>query len=198
MTDTIQKAVLMPSPILSDSGDIPCLIDFLVYARTHSGGDVQGIAFATNGTWPVLGFDKDSPTEETTLSVTPIDGRDFDPTKAFELRLWVPVELPDEPAEGDVAAHEFRWVNGVGARELTLRSVSPDSPAGSESGLSTDEAFSPIGYAHRIAYMQHDPRRGPLEEEAKPKAMSAIEYITEEPAYGNMAVTDQLFTGKWN
>ena len=27
--------------------------------------------------------------------------------------------------------------------------------------------------------------------------MRAIEYITEETTYGNMAVTDQLFTGEW-
>ena len=52
--------------------------------------------------------------------------------------------------------------------------------------------------AHRVTYMQHDPRRGSLAKDATPEPMSAIEFITEEPEYGNMAVTDQLFTGEWS
>ena len=112
MTDKNQKAILAHSPILSDSGDLPCLDIFLVYARKHPGEDVQGLAFATNGTWTVLGFDKGSSVKAPKLSVAPIDGREFDPTKIFELRLWVPVKLHDEPAEGDVLAHEYRCMRG--------------------------------------------------------------------------------------
>ena len=164
------------------SSELPAIL-----ARMFGDCNVAGIAWATNGTGRILKIG------DATLVASPPEG--FDLSRVYEARVW---EVITDGVANDRLAHEFRWVNGVGSRELTLRSVSPVSPAGSESGLSTDEAFSPIGYAHRIAYMQHDPRRGPLEEEAKPKAMSAIEYITEEPAYGNMTVTDQLFTGKWN
>lgn len=117
----------------------------------------------------------------------------FDLSRVYEARVW---EVMTDKVADDRLAHEFRWVNGVGSRELTLLSVSPDSPARSESRVSTDEGSSPIGYAHRITYMQHDPHRGPLEEEAKPSMVHAIEFITEESTYGNLAVTDQLFTGK--
>lgn len=206
MTDTIQKAVLTPSVIQSDSGDIPCLIDFLAYARTHSGEDVQGLAFATNGTWPVLGFDKDSPTEESALSVAPIDGQDFDPTKVFELRLWVPVKLPGEPAEGAVLAREYRWLNGVGAVELGVSAGTGSSqPSGSkESGVT--------GWVHALQYLQHVPssRRtanhgtDSTDNESNQSGggtttsrMAALEFIQEEDKYGNTVVVDQLFTGEW-
>lgn len=147
---------------------------------------VAGIAWATNGTWRVLKIDN------ATLVVSPPEG--FDLSRVYEARVW---EVITDDVAADRLAHEFRWVNGVGSRELTLLSVTPDSPAGSESGVSADEAFSPIGYAHRITYMQHDPRRSPLEEDAKPPMMHAIEFITEESTYGNTTVTDQLFTGEW-
>ena len=152
MTDKNQKAILAHSPLFSDSGDTPCLGVFLVYARKHAGGDVQGLAFATNGTWPVLGFDKGSPIEAPKLSVSLIDGRNFDQTKVFELRLWVPVKLPDEPAEGNVLAHEYRWVNGVGAIELTLTvSTAEASSEGSESGKPCVS-----GWANKVSYLQHE------------------------------------------
>ena len=134
MTDKIQKSMLTHSSIPSVSGDTPRLDVFLAYARTHSGEDVQGLAFATNGTWPVLGFDKGSPAEILKLSVTPIDGRYFDPTKVFELRLWVPVTLPNEPAEGNVLAREYRWINGVGAVELR---VTAGTDSSEETGSAT-------------------------------------------------------------
>lgn len=207
MTDTIQKAVLTPSVIQSDSGDIPCLIDFLAYARTHSGEDVQGLAFATNGTWPVLGFDKDSPTEEPTLSVAPIDGRDFDPTKVFELRLWVPVLQRYEPTDDEDLAHEFRWVNGVGAVELRVTAGTGSSQTNRSKG-SGDR-----GWVHAVQYLEHVPSRRST---ANPGAdstnnqsnqsgggtttshMTALEFIQEEDKYGNTVVVDQLFTGRWN
>ena len=207
MTDKNQKAMLTHSSIPSASGDTPRLDVFLAYARTHSGEDVQGLAFATNGTWTVLGFDKGSSDEKPKLSVTPIDGREFDPTKLFELRLWVPVKLPDEPAEGDVLAREFRWVNGVGAVELTLTSGTAE--ASSEGA----ESARVGGWFHKVSYLQHKSTATRKEESAPDTStgqtkqskqdtatndMSALEFIQEEDKYGNTVVVEQLFTGKWS
>ena len=207
MTDKNQQAILAHSPILSDSGDTPRLDVFLTYARKHSSEDVQGLAFATNGTWTVLGFDKVSSTEAPKLTVAPIDGREFDPTKVFELRLWVPVKLHDEPTEGDVLAHEYRWANGVGAVELTLTSGRPKAPSeGTES--------APVGgWFHKVNYLQHKSAATSKEESAPDTGtrqtkqgkqdpptndMSALEFIQEEDKYGNTVVVEQLFTGKWS
>ena len=207
MTDTIQKAVLMHSPILSDSDDTPCLDGFLAYARRHSDEDVQGLAFAANGTWTVLGFGRRSSAEAPKLLAAPIDGREFDPTKIFELRLWVPVKLPDEPAEGQVLSHEFRWANGVGAVELTLTAARPK--ASSEE----TEPSSVGGWFHKVSYLQHKSAATSKEESAPDSStgqtkqgkqdiatndMSAVEFIQEEDKYGNTVVVDQLFTGRWN
>ena len=206
MTDKNQQAILAHSPILSDSGDTPRLDVFLAYARNHSSEDVQGLAFATNGTWTVLGFDKVSSTEAPKLTVTPIDGREFDPTKVFELRMWVPVKLPDEPTEGDKLAHEYRWANGVGAVELTLTSGRPKAPSeGTES--------APVGgWFNKVSYLQHKSAATSKEESAPDTGtrqtkqgkqdpttndMSALEFIQEEDKYGNTVVVDQLFTGRW-
>ena len=206
MTDKNQKATLTRSPILSGPGDTPRLDVFLAHTRTNSGGDVQGLAFATNGTWPVLGFDKGSPAEAPKLSVTPIDGRVFDQTKVFEVRLWVPAELPDEPAEGQVLSHEFRWANGVGAVELTLTAARPK--ASSEE----TEPSSVGGWFHKVSYLQHKSAATSKEESAPDSStgqtkqgkqdiatndMSAVEFIQEEDKYGNTVVVDQLFTGEW-
>ena len=207
MTDKNQKAMLTRSSIPPVSGDTPCLDAFLVYVRTHLGGDVQGLAFATNGTWPVLGFDRGSSAEMPKLSVTPIDGRDSDPTKIFELRLWVPVKLPDETAENDILAHEFRWVNGVGAVELTL---TVDTAKASSEGT---ESARVGGWFHKVSYLQHKSAATSKEESAPDTStgqtkqgkqdpttndMSALEFIREEDMYGNTVVADQLFTGKWS
>ena len=207
MTDKNQKAMLTHSPILLDSGNAPCLDAFLAYVHTHSGADVQGLAFATNGTWTVLGFDKGSSDEKPKLSVTLIDGQEFDPTKLFELRLWVPVKLPDEPAEGDVLAHEYRWVNGVGAVELTLTSGRPKTSS------EVTESVSVSGWFHKVSYLQHkstatrkeestpDTSTGQTKRSKQDTAtndMSALEFIQEEDKYGNTVVVEQLFTGKWS
>lgn len=207
MTDKNQKAMLTRSSIRPVSGDTPCLDVFLTYAQTHSGGDVQGLAFATNGTWTVLGFDKVSATEAPKLSVAPIDGRDFDPTKVFELRLWVPVKLPDEPAEGQVLAREYRWVNDVGAVELTLT-------VGTAEASSEGTEPAPVGgWFHKVSYLQHKSVATSKEESAPDTGtrqtkqgkqdsptndMSALEFIQEEDNYGNTVVVDQLFTGRWS
>lgn len=207
MTDKTRKAMLAHSPILLDSGNAPCLDDFLAYVHTHSGEDVQGLAFATSGTWPVLGCDKCSSAETPKLSVTPIDGRHFEPTKVYELRLWIPVTLPDEPAEGDVLAREYRWVNGVGAVELGVSAGTGSSqPSGSkESGVT--------GWVHAVQYLEHvpssrstaNPGTDPTDNESNQTGggngvshITALEFIQAEDKYGNTVVVDQLFTGKWN
>ena len=207
MTDKVQKAMLTHASIPPVSGDTPRLDVFRCYVHTHLGEDVQGLAFATNGTWPVLGFDKGSPIEAAKLSVAPIDGREFDPTKLFELRLWVPVKLPDEPAEGDVLAHECRWVNGVGAVELTLTSGRPKTSS------EVTESVSVSGWFHKVSYLQHkstatrkeestpDTSTGQTKRSKQDTAtndMSALEFIQEEDKYGNTVVVEQLFTGKWS
>ena len=206
MTDKNQKAMLTHSSIPPVSGDTPCLDVFLCYVHTHLGEDVQGLAFATNGTWTVLGFDKGSSDEKPKLSVTPIGGREFDPTKLFELRLWVPVKLPDEPAEGDILAHECRWVNGVGAVELTLTSGRPKTSS------EVTESVSVSGWFHKVSYLQHKSAATSKEESAPDTStgqtkqskqdtatndMSALEFIQEEDKYGNTVVVDQLFAGRW-
>ena len=206
MTDKNQKAMLTRSSIPPVSGDTPRLDVFLSYVHTHLGEGVQGLAFATNGTWTVLGFDKGSSDAKPKLSVTPIDGREFDATKVFELRLWVPVKLPDEPAEGDVLAHEYRWVNGVGAVELTLTSGRPKA-----SSEVTESVFV-SGWFHKVSYLQHKSAATSKEESAPDTStrqtqqekqdtatneMSAVEFIQEEDKYGNTVVVDQLFTGEW-
>ena len=206
MTDETQKAMLAHSPILLDSGNAPWLDDFLEYVHTHSGEDVQGLAFATNGTWPVLGFNKRSSTKTLKLSVPPIDGRNFDPMKVFELRIWVPVKLPNDPAEGAVLAHEYRWVNDVGAIELRVTTGTSSSQSSGNQG-SNDR-----GWVHAVQYLQHVPSNrstanpGADSTDNQPNQsgggngvsyMTALEFIQEEDKYGNTVVVDQLFTGEW-
>lgn len=143
---------------------------------------IAGIAWATNGTWRILKIG------DATLEVSPPEG--FDLSRVYEARVW---EVVTDEVKGIPLAHEFRWVNGLGACEITLRRVQEEA----ECEANADKASSPTGRANRVTYMQHDPRRGPLTEGAKPTTMRAIEYITEETTYGNMAVTDQLLTGEW-
>mgnify|MGYP000891689424 CR=1 FL=1 len=207
MTDKNQKAMLTHSSIPPVSGGTPRLDVFLCYVHTHLGEDVQGLAFATNGTWTVLGFDKGSSAEKPKLSVTPFDGREFDPTKLFELRLWVPVKLPDEPPEGTVLAHEYRWVNGVGAVELRVTASTDSSQSRGSKGAGGR------GWVHAVQYLQHVPSTrsttkpipaSPENESNQSDGgkgvshMTTLEFIQEEDKYGNTVVVDQLFTGEWN
>ena len=207
MTDKNQQAMLTHSSIPPVSGDTPRLDVFLCYVHTHLGEDVQGLAFATNGTWSVLGFDKGSSAEKLKLSVTPINGRKFDQTKVFELHLWVPVALPNEPSEGDILAHEFRWANGVGAVELTLTS------GRLKTSSEVTESVAVSGWFHKVSYLQHKSAATSKEESAPDTStgqtkqgkqdpttneMSALEFIQEEDKYGNTVVVDQLFTGRWS
>ena len=206
MSEFCKSATLTRTQSPSTPDKTPSLSEFLAHAHGETGARVQGLAFATNGTGTVLGFDKGSSVEKPKLSVTPINGREFDPTKLFELRLWVPVKLPAEPAEGDVLAHEYRWVNGVGAVELTLTSGRPKTSS------EVTESVSVSGWFHKVSYLQHKSTATRKEESAPDTStgqtkqskqdtatndMSALEFIQEEDKYGNTVVVDQLFTGRW-
>lgn len=158
-----------------------------VLKRVFGDATVAGIAWATNGTWPVLKIG------DATLEVSSPNG--FDLSRVYEARVWQ--VIPDGEASTTLA-HEFRWVNGLGACELTLTGRPAEAADRAVGEASEGGSFSPNGMAHRVTYMQHDPRRGSLAKDATPEPMSAIEFITEEPEYGNMAVTDQLFTGEWS
>ena len=207
MSEFCKSATLTCTQIPSALDKRSSLSKFLAHVHGETGASVQGLAFATNGTWTVLGFDKGSSDEKPKLSVTPIDGREFDPTKLFELRLWVPVKLPDEPAEGDVLAHEYRWVNGVGAVELTLTSGRPKTSS------EVTESVSVSGWFHKVSYLQHkstatrkeestpDTSTGQTKRSKQDTAtndMSALEFIQEEDKYGNTVVVEQLIKGKWS
>ncbi len=206
MSKLCKEATLTRTQIQSGPAKTHSLCEFLTHVHRETGATLQGLAFATNGTWPVLGFDKCSPAETPKLSVTPIDGRYFDPTKVYELRLWIPVTLPDEPAEGDVLAREYRWVNGVGAVELGVSAGTGSSqPSGSKG--SGDR-----GWVHAVQYLEHVPssrstaKHVPASPDKKSDQsgggtttshMTALEFIQEEDKYGNTVVVDQLFTGEW-
>ncbi len=206
MSEFCKSATLTCTQIPSALDKRSSLSKFLAHVHGETGASVQGLAFATNGTWPVLGFDKHSSAKTPKLSVTPIDGRDFDPTKVFELRLWIPVELPDEPAEGDALAREYRWVNGVGAVELR---VTADTDSSQTSG---SKGSGDRGWVHAVQYLEHiPPSRGTAKSiPTSPDKdsdqsgggtgvshMTALEFIQEEDKYGNAVVVDQLFTGEW-
>lgn len=207
MTDKNQKAMLTHSSIPPVSGDTPRLDVFLCYVHTHLGEDVQGLAFATNGTWPVLGFDKRSSVETPKLCVRPIEGRDFDKDKVFELRLWGPTLQTQNPADGDVLAHEFRWLNSMGAVELRVA-------AGTDSSrTSGSKGSGGRGWVHAVQYLKHVPSSrstanlgtDSTDNESNQSGggngvshMTALEFIQEEENYGNTVVVDQLFTGEWS
>lgn len=206
MSEFCKSATLTRTQSPSTPDKTPSLSEFLTHVHRETRSGVQGLAFATNGTWPVWGFDKCSSAETPKLSNTPIDGRHFDPTKIFELRLWIPVTLPDKPAEGDVLAHEYRWVNGVDAVELRVTAGTDSSQPSGNQG-SADR-----GWVHAVQYLQHVP---PNRTTANPGAdstdkesnqsgggtgasrMTALEFIQQEDKYGNTVVVDQLFTGEW-
>ena len=206
MSEFCKSATLTRTQSPSTPDKTPSLSEFLTHVHRETRSGVQGLAFATNGTWPVWGFDKCSSAETPKLSVTPINGREFDPTKLFELRLWVPVKLPAEPAKGDVLAHEYRWVNGVGAVALTLTAGTDSSQSSGRKG-SGDR-----GWVHAVQYLQHvtssrsttKPTTDSLDNESDQSGegtttghMTTLEFIQEEDKYGNTVVVDQLFTGEW-
>lgn len=150
--------------------------------------EFAGIVWTTNGT----------------QRVPDVKSASFDDSRTYEIRLW---QVIDSDSADSTLAHEFRWVNGVGAVELTL--TADTSEAASEG----TESASVSGWAHKVSYLQHassgsgdtdsasEPTYGQTEQDeqqAATKPMTAVEFIREEDKYGNTVVVDQLFTGRWN
>ena len=185
MNEQVQTATLTCTPIQPVSGGALSLGDFLTHVCPSWSGDLQGLAFATNGTWPVLGVVNEGSSEAPRVDVKPITGRMFEPDKVFELRLWVPVAHTDGPEDGALFAREFRWVNGVGAVDLTLKA-----------GTECNGITSVSGWVHNMSYLKHMPANSDTGR-VDNSQMMAVEFIQEDKQYGNMAVTDQLFTGEW-
>ncbi len=156
------------------AAELPTLL-----ARIFEDGKIAGIMWATNGTRSVNGLNPASPGQGATLKVSSPDG--FDISQVYEARIWRVIN-----DNGDATlAHEFRWVNGMDAVELTLRAY-------------TEEPGAPTRWANYVAYEQHvSSGEGPQPNHNRTSQITAIEYIEEDSMYGNMVVVDQLFTGKW-
>lgn len=166
------------------AAELPTLL-----ARVFEDGEIAGIVWATNGT----------------RQVADVKSARFDDSGTYEIRLW---QVIDDANTDSTLAHEFRWVNGVGAVELTLTaSTAEASSEGSESGKPCVS-----GWAHKVSYLQHvssgsgdadsasEPTPGRTEQDERhvaTKPMTAVEFIQEEDKYGNTVVVDQLFTGEW-
>ena len=54
MSKLCKKATLTRTQIPPNSGKKPSLSDFLTHVHRETSSSVQGLAFATNGTWTVL------------------------------------------------------------------------------------------------------------------------------------------------
>ena len=67
-----------------------------------------GIVWTTNGTH----------------RVPDVKSTSFDDSRTYEIRFW---RVIDSDNTDSTLAHEFRWVNGVGAVELTLTRDAPDA-----------------------------------------------------------------------
>ena len=146
-----------------------------------------GIVWATNGT----------------RQGSDVKSASFDDSRTYEIRFW---RVIDSDNAVSTLAHEFRWVNGMGAVELTLTRDTPD--AASEAS----ESKPVSGWFHKVSYLQHESaadsdadssseapsaQTGKSKENATTKQMTAVEFIREEDKYGNTVVADQLFTGEW-
>ena len=180
------------------AAELPTLL-----ARVFEDGEIAGIAWATNGTRSVNGLNPASPGQGATLKVSSPDS--FDISQVYEARIWRVINNNGDDA---TLAHELRWVNGVGAVELTLTAnTTKASSEGSESGMPCVS-----GWAHKVSYVQHEssgsgdtdsvsePTSGRTEQDGQhvtTKPMTAVEFIQEEDKYGNTVVVDQLFTGEW-
>lgn len=150
--------------------------------------EFAGIVWTTNGT----------------RRVPDVKSASFDDSRTYEIRLW---QVIDSDSADSTLAHEFRWVNGVGAVELTLTK-------GTANAASEGSEPKPVsGWFHKVSYLQHESaadsdadstseapsaQTGKSKENATTKQMTAVELIHEEDKYGNTVVVDQLFTGEWN
>ena len=181
------------------AAELPTLL-----ARVFEDGEIAGIAWATNGTRSVNGLNPASPGQGATLQVSSPDG--FDISRVYEARIW---RIINDNGDDATQAHEFRWVNGVAAVELTL--TANPAEASSEGPESGKRCVS--GWAHKVSYLQHEssgsgdtdsgskPTSGQTEQneqDATTKQMTAVEFIREEDKYGNTVVLDQLCTRRWS
>ena len=148
--------------------------------------EFAGIVWATDGT----------------RRVPDVKSANFDDSRTYEIRIW---QVIGSNNADSTLAHEFRWVNGVGAIELTLTK-------GTANAASEDPEPKPIsGWFHKVGYLQHQSaegsdadsssdasaQTGESKENATTKQMTAVEFIQQEDKYGNTVVVDQLFTGGW-
>ena len=180
------------------AAELPALL-----ARVFTDGKIVGIVWATDGTRSVNGLNPASPGQGETLKVSSPDG--FDISQVYEAHIWRVINNNGDDA---TLAHELRWVNGVGAVELTLTAnTAKASSEGSELGKPYVS-----GWANKVSYLQHEssgsgdtdsasePTSGQTEQDeqhAATKPITAVEFIREEDKYGNTVVVDQLFTGEW-
>ena len=171
-------------------------------ARAFGESTIAGIVWATNGTRSINGLNPATTGKEATLEVSSPNG--FDMARVYEARIW---RVTNANRDDATLAHEFRWVNGVGAVELTLTSGRPKTSS------EVTESVSVSGWFHKVSYLQHESTATRKEESAPDTStgqtkqskqdtatndMSALEFIQEEDKYGNTVVVDQLFTGEWN
>lgn len=179
------------------AAELPSLL-----ARVFDDGKIAGIIWATDGTRSVNGLNPASPGQGATLKVSSSDG--FDISQIYEARIW---RVINDNGEDATLAHELRWVNGVGAAELTL--TANTAKALSEESESGKPYVS--GWANKVSYLQHESsgsgdtdsapehtsgRAEQDEQHATTKQMTVVEFIREEDKYGNTVVVDQLFTGE--
>ena len=150
--------------------------------------EFAGIVWATNGT----------------RQVSDVKSASFDDSRTYEIRFW---RVIDSDNADSTLAHEFRWVNGVGAVELTLTK-------GTANAASENPESKPVsGWFRKVSYLQHQSTKGSdadsaseptsaqtgeSKENTTAKQMTAVEFIQQEDKYGNTVVVDQLFTGKWS
>ena len=146
-----------------------------------------GIVWTTNGTH----------------RVPDVKSANFDDSRTYEIRIW---QVIGSDNADSTFAHEFRWVNGVGAVELTLTK-------GTANAASEHQESQPVsGWFRKVSYLQHEStegsdadsaseatsaQTGEGKENATTKRMTAVEFIQQEDKYGNTVVVDQLFTGEW-
>lgn len=146
-------------------------------ADVFDGHDINGIVWATNGTWQLLGIDSiDGQTEPILAS----NSASFDNSRTYEIRAW---QIIDGTNEDSTLAHEFRWVSGLPACELRLLR------------MPKEDNLPPAELARYISYIQHTDQPT---ESVNSKQLSAFEYFKEDSNTGNMTTLDQLFTGTWS
>ena len=177
--------------------EIPTLL-----ASTFGDSKIAGIVWATDGARAVSGINPTSAGPDATLEVSSPDS--FDIERVYEARIWRVIDANRDDA---TIAHEFRWVNGVGAVELTLTEDTAEA-------VSESSESKPVsGWFHKVSYLQHKSAATSKEESAPDTStgqtkqskqdtatndISALEFIQEEDKYGNTVVVEQLFTGKWS